>query len=58
MSEVLPPKPVKPDIAECCERNCENCIFVYYDKAMKRWRSRLAEAGLSALDIEKHENAS
>lgn len=32
-----PAKPVKPDAAECCNRGCENCIFVYYESALQRW---------------------
>ncbi len=50
--EDLPGRPVKPDAAECCGRNCELCVFVYYEKALARWRSRLSAAGLSKLEIE------
>ena len=39
----LPPKPREPNMSECCQRNCENCVFVYYEKALKRWRKKVAE---------------
>ena len=39
----FPPKPRKPDMSECCQRNCENCVFVYYDKALERWRNKVAK---------------
>ena len=31
----IPPKPKKPDDSECCNRGCENCVFVYYERALK-----------------------
>ncbi len=37
----LPPKPRVPDTSECCQRNCENCVFVYYEKALGRWRKKV-----------------
>jgi uncharacterized protein YaeQ len=37
----LPKKPVKPDMSECCQRACENCIFIYYEKALKRWEDKV-----------------
>jgi uncharacterized protein YaeQ len=37
----LPPKPVEPDMSECCQRACENCVFVYYEKALKRWQDKV-----------------
>jgi len=37
----LPTKPVEPDQAECCHRGCENCVFVYYEKALKRWEIKV-----------------
>ena len=32
-----PTKPVKPDTEECCNRNCENCVYDYYERALQRW---------------------
>lgn len=37
----LPKKPVKPDPSECCNRGCENCVYVYYEKALKRWQEKV-----------------
>jgi len=37
----LPPKPIKPDMSECCQRGCENCVFIYYEKALKRWQDKV-----------------
>jgi hypothetical protein len=37
-SKQHPTKPVRPDAAECCNRGCENCIFVYYERALQRWQ--------------------
>jgi hypothetical protein len=37
----LPKKPVKPDPSECCNRGCENCVYVYYEKALKRWEEKV-----------------
>ncbi len=39
----LPPKPREPDLSECCQRNCVNCVFVYYDRALARWKKKLEE---------------
>lgn len=39
----LPKKPVKPDSSECCGRDCENCVYVYYEKALKRWEAKVAK---------------
>lgn len=39
----LPPKPREPDLSECCQRNCENCVFVYYEKALERWKKKVAD---------------
>jgi len=38
MSKPVPAPPTPPDPAECCGRNCVNCIFVYHERAMQRWR--------------------
>jgi len=35
-------KPTKPDPSECCNRNCENCVYVYYEKALERWEKKVA----------------
>jgi len=37
----LPPKPVEPKMSECCQRGCENCVFVYYEKALARWEKKI-----------------
>ena len=37
-----PPKPVKPQDSECCNRNCENCVFDYYERALKAWRKKIS----------------
>ncbi len=33
--------PAKPDQTECCNRGCENCVFVYYQKALNRWKENV-----------------
>jgi len=38
-TEIRPP--TKPDVSECCNRGCENCVYVYYDKALKRWEAKV-----------------
>ena len=42
-NEERPPKPREPDISECCQRNCVNCVFVYYEKALARWKKKVEE---------------
>jgi len=37
----LPDKPDKPIPSECCDSGCENCVFVYYEKALKRWEAEV-----------------
>lgn len=39
----LPPKPVEPDPAECCGRGCENCVYVYYERALERWSEKVQQ---------------
>lgn len=39
----IPLKPRQPDLSECCQRNCVNCVFVYYERAMERWKKKVAE---------------
>ena len=39
----LPEKPVKPDPSECCNRGCENCVYIYYEKALKRWEEKVSK---------------
>jgi len=39
----LPPKPREPDLSECCQRNCVNCVFVYYERALERWKKKVEE---------------
>ena len=42
-NQELSPEPREPDISECCQRNCENCIFVYYQRALDRWKKKIEE---------------
>lgn len=42
-TQELPPKPKEPDMSECCQRNCENCVFVYYERAVARWEKKVAD---------------
>ncbi|MCC8999576.1 MAG: oxidoreductase-like domain-containing protein [Candidatus Contendobacter sp.] len=42
-SQPIPPKPPIP--GECCERGCENCVWVFYYEALRRY-----EAALSLVD--------
>ena len=37
----LPPRPQEPLPGECCGRNCENCVYVYYERALKRWEAKV-----------------
>ena len=37
----LPPRPQEPLPGECCGRNCENCVYVYYERALKRWQAEV-----------------
>lgn len=39
---LTPPQPPVP--GECCERGCENCVWVFYYEAQRRY-----EAALQAL---------
>ena len=41
--QALPPKPREPDLSECCQRNCEKCVFVYYEKALDRWKKKIED---------------
>jgi hypothetical protein len=43
IKEERPPKPREPDVSECCQRNCVNCVFVYYEKALARWKKKIEE---------------
>lgn len=45
----LPKKPVKPDPSECCNRGCENCVFIYYEKALKRWEEKIEKINNKSL---------
>lgn len=38
----LPPRPEPPLPGECCGRGCENCVWVYYERALQRWEERVA----------------
>jgi len=37
----LPPRPQEPNSSECCGRNCEYCIYVYYENALRRWEEKV-----------------
>lgn len=37
----LPPKPIEPDPSECCGRGCENCVYIYYERALERWHDKM-----------------
>ncbi|GJM04098.1 MAG: hypothetical protein DHS20C09_00890 [marine bacterium B5-7] len=39
----LPDKPDRPSPPECCDSGCENCVFVYYEEALKRWEAEVEE---------------
>jgi len=39
----LPPKPREPDLSECCQRNCVNCVYVYYERALQRWKKKVEQ---------------
>jgi len=43
----IPPKPVKPQDSECCNRNCENCVFDYYERALKAWENKISRLYLN-----------
>ena len=53
-----PPKPVEPELSECCQRNCEMCVFVYYQKALDRWSKKVAEceAASGRVNIDSDQN--
>ena len=38
----LPPRPEEPLPEECCGRGCENCVYVYYERALFRWQEKVA----------------
>lgn len=38
---LLPPQP--PVEGECCGRGCEYCVWVYYDQALRRYETALAQ---------------
>ena len=39
-----PPLPPKPPVeGECCGRGCEYCVWVYYDRARRRYEAALAQ---------------
>ena len=33
--------PREPEPSECCGRNCEHCIYVYYEEAFKQWQEKV-----------------
>ena len=36
----VPPPPVRPVDGECCERNCDPCVWYFYERALGRWAAR------------------
>ena len=46
----IPPKPKKPDDSEGCNRACENCVFVYYERALKKWEQKVKRPKLKGSD--------
>lgn len=34
------PPPRRPVPGECCERNCELCVWDYYQRGLLRWREK------------------
>lgn len=39
-----PPQPPQPPVeGECCGRGCEFCVWVYYDQALRRYETALAQ---------------
>jgi hypothetical protein len=48
----LPPKPEQPLPGECCERGCENCVWIYYERALKRWKQKCKEITRKDLTVE------
>ena len=45
----IPKKPIKPDESECCNRGCENCVFIFYERALKNWRRKIHRLKLKGL---------
>lgn len=41
----IPPPPLRPDAAECCDRGCCPCIFDYYEDALTRWEASVRKMG-------------
>jgi hypothetical protein len=39
----LPPRPQPPIPGECCGRGCENCVWIYYERALARWERAVAD---------------
>ena len=37
----FPDKPDKPSASECCDSGCVNCVFVCYEKVVKRWEAEV-----------------
>ncbi|MDS4027145.1 MAG: oxidoreductase-like domain-containing protein [Candidatus Contendobacter sp.] len=43
-----PPKPPVP--GECCERGCENCVWVFYYEAQRRHEATLRALAAAPAD--------
>ncbi|HCB12341.1 MAG TPA: hypothetical protein DEP36_02035 [Gammaproteobacteria bacterium] len=49
---LTPPKPPVP--GECCERGCENCVWVFYHEAQRRYEAALQALTAAAPDHPDH----
>ena len=45
--KIPPSNPVKPQDPECCNRGCENCVFDYYERALKAWENKISRLYLN-----------
>ncbi|CDH47640.1 oxidoreductase-like domain-containing protein [Candidatus Contendibacter odensensis] len=44
VAQIPPPVPPKPPVqGECCERGCENCVWVFYYEALRRYEAAYAD---------------
>ncbi len=39
----LPPQPERPLDGECCECECDPCVWDLYYDAMREWREQVAQ---------------
>ena len=36
----VPPPPARPVRGECCDRDCDPCVWDYWLRALRRWAER------------------